>query len=299
MRELSRFCILGLLGVGLALVASAREREWSTYQPIVERNPFGLPPADPMANPKNVNQRGPSGRPGEPGQLTPEQDKLRKQVRFSVLNRDPDGSVMVGFSDLSDSKMPRHYYLAEGETRDGWKVVSAEIATKKLTLLKDGIELELTLGEGEAQAKSPTSATESAPAPVAAHSRATPAAAPAPAPVAAKRDETIFPTVSEKDKQKEIGELNKSLSKGWKERRKERQLRDKKMKEKALALQEKVESEQREKDARLAQTEADLEATRARLKELQAQEAESAKKEAMLTAEKEEASAMSVEEGEE
>ena len=294
MRELCRLCVLGLLCAGLTSVAAARERAWSTYQPIVDRNPFGLPPADPMANPKNVNQRGASGRPGEPSQLTPEQEKLRKQVRFSVLNRDPDGSIMVGFSDLSDSKMPRHYYLAEGETRDGWMVVSAEVDTKKLTLLKDGIELELTLGEGEAQAKSQTSAAE----PMIVPYRATSAAA-TPAPAAAKRDETIFPTISENEKKKEIGELNKSLSKGWKERRRERQLRDKKMKEKALELQEKAASEQREKDARLAQTQADLDATRARLKELQAQEAESAKNETELPAEKEDASAMSSEEGEE
>ena len=38
----------------------------------------------------------------------------------------PDGATVVGFTDNSDPKVPRHYYLKVGESRDNWTVKEAD-----------------------------------------------------------------------------------------------------------------------------------------------------------------------------
>ncbi len=143
-------------------VLFAAERPYSRYEPIVTRAPFGQPPANfnPSVNPSTVSAR--SGANGGK-ELTAEQEQLKKTVKFSAINLDPeDGELRVGFSDMSSAKMPRHYYLKVGEARDGWVVTEANAAERRVKISKDGIELELDLGN-EATGSTAKSAATPAP----------------------------------------------------------------------------------------------------------------------------------------
>lgn len=159
------FCVL----VG-GVLSAAGKQPYSRYEPIVTRAPFGRPPANfnPTVNPSTVSAR--SGANGEK-ELTPEQEQLKKAVKFSAINLDPEGTLRVGFSDMSSAKMPRHYYLAIGETRDGWTVLEANAFERTAKLEKDGVELEMCLGSDVATGTANAATT---PAP---HSAAAPKAA--------------------------------------------------------------------------------------------------------------------------
>ena len=134
----------------LALRSAAEKKPYERYQSIVDRQPFGALPAgfDPMRNPDEVQK----GAAGAEVELTQEQENLQKSVQFSVINIEEDGSVMVGFTDKTDAKMPQHYYIAVGDTRDGWFVKEADPSQETMTVVKDGIEISLELGANSAPA---------------------------------------------------------------------------------------------------------------------------------------------------
>ena len=128
-----------------ALSASAEKLPYSRYQVIVDRQMFGALPRgfDPTKMPSDVaktNQK----------ELTKEQEALKSAVHFSVINVTPAGEIEVGFSDLSDKAMPRHYFLKVGESQNGWSVEKADAETATVTLSKDDIVLDLSLGENSA-----------------------------------------------------------------------------------------------------------------------------------------------------
>ncbi len=137
--------ILTFLMLLPAVSVCAEKRSFDRYQPIVDRQPFGQPPPgfDPQKMASEVSRS--DGETGE--QLTMEQEDIQKAVGFSMLNVETDGSVMVGFSDRSNPKSPRHYYLAVGESQDGWLVKSCDPAEETMTIGKDGVEVTLKLGE--------------------------------------------------------------------------------------------------------------------------------------------------------
>lgn len=130
----------------MALWAAGEKQPLERYQSIIDRMPFGQPPPgfDPTRDPSEVSKDEYSPADVE---LTQEQEEMQKAVRFSVINVESDGTVRVGFSDMSDPKAPRHFYLAVGETRSGWVVKDADVAEKTMTVSKDGVEVELKLGE--------------------------------------------------------------------------------------------------------------------------------------------------------
>lgn len=119
------------------------------YQQIVDKNLFGPPPADPSVMPDKGSS---SSRDEEKSEreIAKEQEKLEKTVYVSALTVSPDGAVKVGFTDTSNGKKPSNHYLAVGASEDGWLVVSADIATKKVVLSKDGIEIERVYGDKNA-----------------------------------------------------------------------------------------------------------------------------------------------------
>lgn len=135
-----------LAAVGAVFCAYAEKQPFERYQTIIDRMPFGQPPPgfDPTKDPSEVSKDDYSQSEVE---LTQEQEAIQKSVRFSVINVESDGVVRVGFSDLTDPKAPRHFYLAVGETRGGWSVKDADPNEKKMTVEKDGVEVELSLGE--------------------------------------------------------------------------------------------------------------------------------------------------------
>lgn len=129
-----------------ALALFAERQPFERYQSIIDRQPFGQPPIGfdptrpPSESPKGQQQ-------GSAAELTVDQQQLQKAVGFSVINVEPGGAVMVGFTDNTDPKSPRHYYMPVGETRDGWQVKAADAAKKTMTVVKDGVEVSLNLGD--------------------------------------------------------------------------------------------------------------------------------------------------------
>lgn len=129
--------------------AFAEKQPFDRYQTIIDRQMFGpLPPGfDPSKSPNEVQKT--SGR--DERQLTQEQEKLQSAVHFSVLDVRPDGEVAVGFTDNSDPKAPRNYFLKRGESRDGWTVKEADATAATMTIVKDDIEVSLSLGGNSAK----------------------------------------------------------------------------------------------------------------------------------------------------
>ncbi len=128
------------------------------YQGIITRQMFGEPPEgyDPSKPPDVRSGKNLSSR--EEKELAKEQEKLKSSIHFSVINVSPSGEVYVGFTDGSDPKALRHYYLKVGEARDNWTVKEADAAAKKMTIVNtEGIEVALTLGGNSAMMAGATS----------------------------------------------------------------------------------------------------------------------------------------------
>lgn len=140
-------CVCSIFALVLAFAAFAEKRPFERYQTIIDRHPFGQPP--PGYNPEQF----PSDASRQPAktaeELSQEQQQLQKSVSLHAINIDPDGSVMVGFSDMSDPKSPTSYYMAVGETRNGWfvKEASPSATNAFMTVVKDSVEVTLKLGE--------------------------------------------------------------------------------------------------------------------------------------------------------
>ena len=135
-----------LVAAAAALSAGAEKQPYSRYAKIVDRQMFGPLPAgfDPAKLPSEVTKTSQK-------ELTKEQEQLKSAVRFSVINMTPDGQVAVGFTDSSDGKNPRHYYLKVGESRGGWLVKEADPETATMTVAKGEIEVTLTIGGDSAK----------------------------------------------------------------------------------------------------------------------------------------------------
>jgi len=112
--------------------------DFGTYQPILDRMPFGMAP-DPSANPLLPS-------PDDLGKKRA-QEMLARQVNMSAVNIMPDGRTAIGFTDLS-SKPPVNYYLHVGESSDGWTVLEADYDEETALIKKDTVEVALKLGKG-------------------------------------------------------------------------------------------------------------------------------------------------------
>jgi len=139
------------LGILCALTAFCEKQPYERYQSIVERQMFGpLPPGfDPTKLPSDVQKASSK----EEKELSKEQEKLQSAIHFSVINVMSDGTPVVGFTDNTDPKVPRHFYLKVGEKRGGWEVKEADPVEQTMTILKvkDEIEVSLKLGGNSAK----------------------------------------------------------------------------------------------------------------------------------------------------
>ena len=138
--------------VAIALAASsvfAEKQSIERYQSIIDRQMFGpLPPGfDPTKSPNEVQKSSSK----DERQLTQEQEKLQSSIHFSVINVASDGQPEVGFTDNSDPKAPKHYFLKVGESRDGWTVKDASAENATMTIAKGEIEVSLSLGGNSAK----------------------------------------------------------------------------------------------------------------------------------------------------
>lgn len=136
-----------------AATAVANDPEFQRFKTILDRMPFGQPPVgfDPDAPGGAVD--GPRGAAATAEAAEAVASEVEQQILSSVsvsmLNRSPDGSVFVGFTDKS-VQPPRNYLLKVGEKREGcdWLVVSANPEERQVKLSKDGVEATLKLGGG-------------------------------------------------------------------------------------------------------------------------------------------------------
>lgn len=135
---------ISLLILVMALALQAERQPFSRYQPIIDRQMFGALPADfdPEKMPSEVSK---SGSKGE-AELTKEQEQIKSAIRFSSINITPTGETAVGFTDNSDPKVPRHYYLKVGEKRNGWEVKEADAVKATMTIAKGDVTVSLALG---------------------------------------------------------------------------------------------------------------------------------------------------------
>ena len=139
-----------VLLLSLAVSAAFAEKQpISRYQSIIDRQMFGpLPPGfDPTKSPNDVQKTSSK----DERQLTQEQEKLQSSIHFSVINVASDGQPEVGFTDNSDPKAPKHYFMKVGETRDGWTVKEADAENATMTIEKGEIEVTLSLGGNSAK----------------------------------------------------------------------------------------------------------------------------------------------------
>ena len=142
--------LLSIAALGVVAELAAGTVLPEKYQEVVNRHPFGEPPQG--FDPKKAFLDGASNAKEEK-EIAAIQEQIVKNVSFSVINQETDGTVMVGFSDNTDPKQPQHYYIKVGEAKNGWFVKEADVAAKTMTLVKDEIEVELSLGDKSGSAK--------------------------------------------------------------------------------------------------------------------------------------------------
>lgn len=141
---MARAAVVLLLG-GLGLSLAAATRPFADYQTVIDRQMFGAPPKgfDPSKMPSDVAKANSKAEQ----EKSKAEEKIRRAIRFSVLNVTADGEVMVGFTDQRDAKNPLNYYMKVGETRNGWTVKDADRTEATMTIVdEEGIEVSLRLG---------------------------------------------------------------------------------------------------------------------------------------------------------
>ncbi len=143
-------CLTTLM-LGAALSAVAVDDGFKPYQTILERMPFGRPPAE--FDPDNPGIHMPS-RLAEESEVTAtnlEQEKIaeyiRSIVRVCALNVPPDGEPVVGFTDAAHTP-PRNHLLARGQTADGWTVLDIDTDSCRAVLSREGVSVSLALNGG-------------------------------------------------------------------------------------------------------------------------------------------------------
>ena len=134
--------------------AEASDPGFERFKTILDRMPFGQPP--PGFNPDAPGGvvDGPRGAAATAeaqaaAAASEAEQQILSSASVSMLNRLPDGSVYVGFTDKS-VQPPRNYLLKVGEKREGceWSVVEANPEDRLVKLSKGGVEATLKLGGG-------------------------------------------------------------------------------------------------------------------------------------------------------
>ena len=113
--------------------ALARVDAFSRYEIILNRRPFGEPPA--------VDDRREPPRP-EP----PAGPSFADSLRLVALTYN-QGDIRVGFVDTK-VKPQKTYFLFVGDSQDGIEVVSASYEDERVVLRKDGDERTLSMAAG-------------------------------------------------------------------------------------------------------------------------------------------------------
>ena len=139
---------LQLLILGVTFSAAAMDDGFAPYQTIIDRNPFGCASGN-AAQATAANARGADGTDISEAASNPELEKeierLRASVRVCAVNAPPDAEPVVGFTDTTQNP-PKNYLLTQGQTKDGWTVVSIDAASRQTVLSHGGVTVPLYLG---------------------------------------------------------------------------------------------------------------------------------------------------------
>lgn len=137
-----------------AATEEAGDPGFERFKTILDRMPFGQPPPGFNPDAPGGATDGPRGAAASAeAQAAAAASETEQQIlasaSVSMLNRLPDGSVYVGFTDKS-VQPPRNYLLKVGEKREGceWSVVEANPEERLVKLSKGGVEATLKLGGG-------------------------------------------------------------------------------------------------------------------------------------------------------
>jgi len=128
-------CSMILALAALAVGTASAALDFSRYDVILERMPFGEPPVErvPVIIP-----------PIKPAQTFVQLLK----VRMTAITDHPNFGVRVGFEALEEkgSKKSKSYYMSVGEMRDGFMVMEADVEKETAVLLKDGETETIAMG---------------------------------------------------------------------------------------------------------------------------------------------------------
>ena len=142
MWNMKRVLQIGWISLMAVTVAfGTAQYDFSRYQIIIDRKPFGEPPPPPPL----------------PTKATPQAESFARNIRLSGLVEKDDGSIQVGFVDKQSNKS---YFLSEGESEDGIELVSASYEDEEAVLQKGGEMAVIQLQSGEVQALSPAQQQE-------------------------------------------------------------------------------------------------------------------------------------------
>lgn len=111
------------------------------YQSIIDRAPFGVIASGDAAGPG-----GGAAAPEE--QVKVEQEQLAKQISMSGITIMPDGTLAVGFADLSVNPAASCFLPVGKKSTTGWLVVDANYKQEWATIEKDGVQVTIQLGKG-------------------------------------------------------------------------------------------------------------------------------------------------------
>ena len=137
---------LQLLILGVTLSATALDDGFAPYQTIIDRNPFGCVSGN-AALATAADAHGAKGgvEAFANPELEREMERLRASVHVCAMNAPPGAEQVVGFTDTTQNP-PRNYLLAQGQTKDGWTVVSIDAASRRTVLSHGGVSVPLYLG---------------------------------------------------------------------------------------------------------------------------------------------------------
>ena len=74
-----------------------------------------------------------------------EAEELIKKTRIICLNVTPEGKQYAGITVREEKGASRSYYLEEGQERDGWTLISMDVAARTAKVKKDGVEALLSM----------------------------------------------------------------------------------------------------------------------------------------------------------
>lgn len=110
------------------------------YQTIIDRAPFGVIASGDAA--------GPGGAAAPEEQVKVEQEQLAKQISMSGITIMPDGTLAVGFSDMSVNPAASYFLAVGKKSTTGWSVLAANYKQEWATIEKDGVQVTIQLGKG-------------------------------------------------------------------------------------------------------------------------------------------------------